>query len=50
MPLYEFECKECKNEEALLLSVAERDEPRKCKKCEGEQERKVSRTGKPVIY
>jgi putative FmdB family regulatory protein len=42
MPLYEYVCQDCKNEEELLQGFDA--EAPKCEKCEKEMKRKFSRT------
>lgn len=44
MPIYEYECRPCKERFERLLSYKESDKPQRCVKCGKEARKQVSRT------
>jgi putative FmdB family regulatory protein len=42
MPIYNYQCKECKHEFEILRTMEHRDRPLECPKCKEESVRSVS--------
>ena len=48
MPLYEYECQDCSNVQAILRSIAERDSLLRCESCDSK--RMMRRIDVPFAY